>query len=126
LIEPTLEACAESWQNDLVIGKFNVESNNDNLKIELLLQGVMPRALPALILVHDNKVVTTWKGVIRPNELESMLLDHVIPGRTNKKGVSATMTSATTTTSMIPKRKSGLISFSMMNDDADDYMLKAV
>jgi hypothetical protein len=47
------------------------------LKVELVLNGVMPEALPALILVHEDKIITTWKGVIHSNELQELLEKHV-------------------------------------------------
>lgn len=83
LIDPVLERCAEDWKDSVVVGKFDVDDANGknsksrDLKIELILQGVMPRALPSLILVHKNKVLETWKGVISQTELEDMLEKHV-------------------------------------------------
>ena len=47
------------------------------MKVELVLNGVMPQALPALILVHRDKIITTWKGVIHSNELQCLLEEHV-------------------------------------------------
>ena len=75
-----LEQCADDWKDSIVVGKFDVEDSKGSrdLKVELILQGVMPRALPALILVHDNKVLDTWKGVISPIQLEEMLEKHVV------------------------------------------------
>jgi len=84
LIEPVLEQCAEDWKDSVVVGKFDVEDANSetgkcrDLKVELILQGVMPQALPALILVHKNKILDTWKGVISPTELQEMLEKHVV------------------------------------------------
>ena len=84
LIEPLLEQCAEDWKDSLVVGKFDVEDatgkngKSRDLKIELILQGAMPQALPALILVHNNKVLETWKGVISPTELQEMLEKHIV------------------------------------------------
>lgn len=79
LIEPLLEKYAEVWKDKVVVGKFDVDDTNGensksrDLKVELILQGVMPRALPSLILVHKNKVLDTWKGVISPTQLQDML-----------------------------------------------------
>merc|ERR1712157_339551 len=67
----------------VVVGKFDVEDTNGehsrsrDLKLELILQGVMPRAIPALILVQNNKVLDTWKGVISPTQLQDMLEKYV-------------------------------------------------
>jgi thioredoxin 1 len=83
LIEPLLEQCAKDWDDSVVVGKFDIDSANDengtsrDLKIELILQGAMPKALPALILVRNNKVLDTWRGVISPEELEEMLEKYV-------------------------------------------------
>ena len=66
-----------------MVGKFDVDSANGengrsrDLKIELILQGAMPKALPSLILVRNNKVLDTWRGVISPDELEKMLQKYV-------------------------------------------------
>mmetsp|Transcript_9673 Transcript_9673/g.24115 ORF Transcript_9673/g.24115 Transcript_9673/m.24115 type:complete len:232 (-) Transcript_9673:1275-1970(-) len=84
LIEPLLEQCAEDWKDSLVVGKFDVEDaagkngNSRDLKVELILQGAMPQALPALILVHNNKVLDTWKGVISPDQLQEMLEKNIV------------------------------------------------
>ncbi|MGK3737597.1 MAG: thioredoxin-like negative regulator of GroEL, partial [Bacillariaceae sp.] len=45
--------------------------------VELVLNGVMPEALPQLILIHEGKIITTWKGVIQSNELQELLEKHV-------------------------------------------------
>jgi thioredoxin 1 len=86
LIEPVLEQCAEDWKDSIVVGKFDVEDSNGsrNLKVELILQGAMPQALPALILVHNNKILDTWKGVISPTELQDLLKIHVVQGKSRK------------------------------------------
>ena len=102
----------------MVVAKFNVESDSKDLKVELLLQGVMPQSLPALILFHKNKVLTTWKGVIRREELNAMLEEHV---NDTNEGSSASKSSSSATDEA-PRRKSGLISFA--GSDQDDYMLK--
>ena len=88
LIEPVLEQCAEDWKDSVVVGKFDVEDSNGsrNLKVELILQGAMPQALPALILVHNNKILDTWKGVISPTELQEMLEKHVVQNKYNVVG----------------------------------------
>lgn len=76
-----LEQCAQDWKDTVVVGKFDVDdANGRDLKIELILQGAMPKALPALILVHDNKILDSWKGVISPAQLEDMLEKHVVVG----------------------------------------------
>ncbi|VEU37459.1 unnamed protein product [Pseudo-nitzschia multistriata] len=87
LIEPLLEQCARDWKDTLVVGKFDVDGANSesrDLKVELILQGAMPKALPALILVHDNKILDSWKGLISPAQLQDMLAKHVKNGTKTK------------------------------------------
>jgi thioredoxin 1 len=128
LIEPVLERCAEQWKDTITIGKFDVACKQSNdVKVELLLKGVMPRSLPSLILLHNNEVVTTWKGVITDNQLNEMLEQHLtLQGLEEDRAVAQ---------KKIPKvvgmpakepprqRKAGFVSFAM-NAGGDDYMLK--
>mmetsp|Transcript_16609 Transcript_16609/g.45744 ORF Transcript_16609/g.45744 Transcript_16609/m.45744 type:complete len:219 (-) Transcript_16609:301-957(-) len=102
LIEPLLEQCADDWKETVVVGKFDVDDANGqsrNLKVELILHGAMPQALPALILIHNNKILDTWKGVISPVELQEMLEKFVVTKKLNvqqiidkapKKSIAAT------------------------------------
>jgi thioredoxin 1 len=120
LIEPTLEEAAKKWKDNLVVGKYDVESKNDQVKVELLLQGVMPQALPALILIHKNKVLTTWKGVIQPQELNALLDKHI----NNAAAVGyEEQTRMAISEPRPPRKKSGLISFATVGAE-DEYMLK--
>ena len=114
MIEPTLEGAAKKWKNTLVVGKYDVESENDQVKVELLLQGVMPQALPALLLIHKNEVLATWKGVITPEQLDEWLEQHIGSGTSKAREL-------VTATAGPPRKKSGLISFATAEDD---YMLK--
>ena len=57
------------------------DSNIRDLKVELILQGAMPQALPALVLVHNGKVLDTWRGVIRDIELQEMLEKNVVQSK---------------------------------------------
>eukprot|EP00536_Pseudo-nitzschia_multiseries_P009470 jgi/Psemu1/325658/estExt_fgenesh1_pg.C_2640013 len=86
MIEPLLVQCADDWKDTVVVGKFDVDDANDksrDLKVELILQGAMPQALPALILIHNNKVLDTWKGVISQVELQEMLEKSVVGKKAN-------------------------------------------
>ncbi len=125
LIEPALEQCAQTWKDSLVVGKYDVESQNNELKVELLLKGVMPQALPALILIHKNKVLTTWKGLIRPDELNKLLEEYIINSKYTKDQRTETDASSTRRTTVVDDscRKSGLISFASVGT-GDDYMLR--
>jgi thioredoxin 1 len=119
LIEPVLDECAKKWEGTLVVGKYNVESGNDQVKLELLLKGVMPQSLPALILVHKNKVLATHKGIIRLAELDDMLQEHVY-GSDDKERAAVAASSKEA-----HRQKSGWISFAAAGS-GDDYMLRQV
>jgi hypothetical protein len=76
LIEPVLNRCAKK-RSDLIIGRFDVGRGHDDLKVELLLKGIMPRSLPSLILLHKNQAITIRKGVITDDQLEAFLLENM-------------------------------------------------
>lgn len=68
----------------------------------------MPQALPALILVHNNKVLETWKGVISPTQLQEMLERHVIKNKESsfcEDGASTTKTDFKTINKLDNKEK---------------------
>ena len=65
---------AEKHSDKLSVIKYDVEGdNNKNLKVEMLLQGVMVRGLPTLILYNDGKPLATHSGVITQDGLEHWL-----------------------------------------------------
>jgi len=111
LIEPVLKSCAQKWSNHVLVARFDMESPNNSmkgLKMEFILQKVMPRSLPSLILFQNGKVVTNWNGVISEEELDELLV-------LNLDGVTG-----------VPKRKGvGTVNFSSRLDD-DDYMLSSL
>jgi hypothetical protein len=91
-----------------------VESKNNDLKVELLLQGVMPRSLPSLILIHNNKALTKRNGVITDEQLEDFLQEQLkdlqkenAPKSFKKEVVEK-------------KQNTGFINFA---SEVDDYML---
>ena len=116
LIEPVLDRCAEKWANSLVVARYNVETRNPDLKLELLLQGVMPKALPSLILFVDAKAVTKRSGVIVDDQLDEFLRENIASSRKQKQ-ISSPPRIMTT-------RKSGFVS--LASRDNDDYMLKEI
>ncbi|KAL7510353.1 hypothetical protein ACHAXN_012000 [Cyclotella atomus] len=78
LIEPYLVNCATNHSGKLSVLKYNVEDpNTKNLKVEMLLQGVMIRGLPTLVLYHDGKPLATHSGAITENELNAWLDEHL-------------------------------------------------
>lgn len=113
LIEPTLTTFAQDFQKELIVAKFDVQCpKSQQIKVELLLNGAMPQALPTLLLFHRGKVLATWRGVIRHDELERMVSEHL---------------SFTTDPSLradAPPHKAGFISFAASGTDGDEaYML---
>lgn len=114
-----LERCAEQRKDSLTICKFDVGSDHNDVKVELLLKGVMPRSLPALILVHRNEVLATWKGVINDNQLEGMLDEHLSHAVFGHKEIPVP-------TAKAPIQQAGYVSFAMSGGDGDDYMLKHI
>eukprot|EP00584_Thalassiosira_punctigera_P023786 CAMPEP_0172551394 /NCGR_PEP_ID=MMETSP1067-20121228/39037_1 /TAXON_ID=265564 ORGANISM="Thalassiosira punctigera, Strain Tpunct2005C2" /NCGR_SAMPLE_ID=MMETSP1067 /ASSEMBLY_ACC=CAM_ASM_000444 /LENGTH=158 /DNA_ID=CAMNT_0013339179 /DNA_START=326 /DNA_END=802 /DNA_ORIENTATION=+ len=76
LIEPYLDECAKKYSDQLSIVKYDVEGNNNkNLKVEMLLQGVMVRGLPTLVLYNNGNPLAIHSGVITETELEDWLND---------------------------------------------------
>lgn len=119
LIEPVLEDAAERWADKLDLIKFDVESGNGEAKLELMLQGVMPRALPALILFHEGKAVAQHKGVITSDDLdvflESNMPAEVLNGLGKRKKQNSEEKAGTSS--------AGFVSFASRDDGSDDYML---
>jgi thioredoxin 1 len=111
LIEPVLERCAEKWSDKVVVSRFDVESQNNDVKVELMLQGVMPKSLPSLVLVYKNKAITTRNGVILDEQLDEFLRTNLLGKETPSKKKQL---------SPVSGKKTGFINFAA---DADDYML---
>jgi len=118
LIEPVLEDASERWKDQVELVKFDVEGGNvGGTKVELLLQGVMPRALPSLILFHEGKAVAQHKGVITSEQLDAFLESNIPqeatlrrPGGRKEEKKEPAMATA------------GFVSFANRGGD-DDYML---
>jgi thioredoxin 1 len=109
LIEPVVERAAKSWGESLVVARFNVEARNPNLKMEMLLQQVMPTSLPSLILFHGEKALVFRNGMISDEEL-SEFLESNLP---QKEKLQKVPTRSGT-------KSPGMISFA---SQGDDYML---
>lgn len=76
LIEPYLEECAKKYSEQLSVVKYDVEGdNNKNLKVEMLLQGVMVRGLPTLLLYNNGSPLVTHSGAITETGLQQWLED---------------------------------------------------
>ena len=107
LIEPVLSRCADTWDGALVLARFDVEGKNPDLKMELMLQGVMPKSLPSLILFEKQKAITTRNGVITDDQMEDFLKTNL---STQKK-----------TSRPETQKEAGFLSFAPCTND--DYML---
>ena len=107
LIEPVLNRCADNWDGALVVARFDVEGKNPDLKMELMLQGVMPKSLPSLVLFEKQKAITTRNGVITDDQMEEFLKTNL---PTQKK-----------TSKPETQKKAGFLSFAPSTND--DYML---
>jgi thioredoxin-like negative regulator of GroEL len=80
LIEPTLEKFAEDYKDVVCVTKFDIQDRlSQQFKVELLLSGLMPQALPTLLLFYKGKVLTKWRGIIRYEQLEEMVEEYVTP-----------------------------------------------
>mmetsp|Transcript_29754 Transcript_29754/g.54869 ORF Transcript_29754/g.54869 Transcript_29754/m.54869 type:complete len:211 (-) Transcript_29754:272-904(-) len=79
LIEPYLDECAKKYSDQLSVVKYDVEGgNNKNLKVEMLLQGVMVRGLPTLLLYNNGIPLASHSGVITETGLEEWLEDNLL------------------------------------------------
>ncbi len=99
-------------------------SNHNDVKVELLLKGVMPRSLPALILVHRNEVLATWKGFINDHQLGEMLDEHLNAQRSEDDAPIMGHKEIPKLAKESPRQKAGYVSFVMSAGAGDDYMLK--
>ena len=65
---------AKKYSDQLSVIKYDVEGNNNkNLKVEMLLQGVMVRGLPTLLLYNDGVPLASHSGAITESDLETWL-----------------------------------------------------
>lgn len=114
LIFPTLQRCAETWSERLVVARYDVEQGNHSgdLKLELLLQDALPTSLPMLILFEKQKVVAKHNGVITAEQLEEFLMANLsqpqLQAASNKQ-----------------QKTAGFVSLSSSSLGGDDYMLSS-
>lgn len=122
LIEPTIKEAAVKHATKLNTYKFNVESDEvKDLKVELALQGVMPRKLPSLILFHEGNVVASHKGIIAPDALDEFIESNLADRVTSSTNVSKEQK---VTTDKEAPASAGFVSFASSQDD--DYMLSGL
>ncbi|KAL9181795.1 hypothetical protein ACHAXT_012138 [Thalassiosira profunda] len=128
LIEPYLENCAKKHSDKLSVVKYDVEGgNNDNLKVELLLQGVMISGLPTLVLYNNGAPLATHSGVITEEGLEKWIDDNLF-SRMVEIGAGKMHSEAESTKDpdgddSATASKRGFVSFASQTDD--DYMLSS-
>lgn len=108
------------------MSRWNVESLQTDVKIELLLQGENPRKLPSLILVHEGQAKAIHSGMISDDELDELLRSHLpLKSVDASNGSTETDTKGSISDSWTEKygsdKKAGFISFGM--NKADEYML---
>lgn len=85
----------------------------------MLLQEVMPKSLPSLILFHEGTAIGKHNGVITEEELDEFL-------KTNLSAVASSSTSSKSKEPSVEQKqmkKAGYISF---GNDGDDYMLSGL
>lgn len=74
---------AKIYSEKLSVIKYDVEGNNNkDLKVEMLLQGVVVRGLPTLLLYRDGMPLATRSGAITEKDLKEWL-DCNLFSRTN-------------------------------------------
>jgi hypothetical protein len=108
----------------LSIIKYDVEGNNNkNLKIEMLLQGIVVRGLPTLILYVDGVPLATRSGAIKEKDLMEWLDSNLASSRMNdametdgqiRNGRNQKERSSNKVATV---RKRGFVSFALEKDD---------
>ena len=119
---------AEKHSEKLSVIKYDVEGDNvKDLKVELLLQGVMVRGLPTLILYHNGKPLDTHSGAITEQGLENWLQDNLFSKIDEVEAEDIQSTTSEMKQREEPKaeekedpKKRGFVSFTAQ---IDDYML---
>lgn len=125
---------ATRYSSKLTVLKFNVEApDTKNIKMEMLLKGVMIRALPTLVLFHSGVPLATHSGAITEEELNAWLDENLfsridtLPGDILGEMDSVVAnTQIDETNNMKSKKESESKSrrgFVSMTYEADDYML---
>ena len=128
-VNTTIITQAERHSDELNVLKYDVEGeNNKQLKVEMLLQGVMVRGLPTLLLYNEGKPLATHSGAITEEELEGWLEEHLFSQVDSAiSGDSGARTKSTQPKMDITNNddgceKRGLVSFASQFG-RDDYML---
>lgn len=118
------EYSAKRYSDQLSVIKYDVESgNNKNLKVELLLQGVMISGLPTLVIYHEGEPLKTHSGMITEEGLNEWLHEHLFSKMndltTNNEAELKEREDPVKENAPIKKR--GFVS--LASSERDDYML---
>lgn len=116
LIDPFLVSAAEKYSDELEVVKFDVEAKNTGIKMEFLLQGVMPQALPALILFRNGQAISTHVGALSQEQLYQFIETNMNDNQRAAEKPGKKLVAAAS-----EENKKGMISLSGMGKD--DYML---
>jgi len=103
--------------------------NTKDLKVEMLLQGVMVRGLPTLILYHDGKPLAIHSGAISEEKLDNWLKEHLfskddIVMTRELSGYSAKLQTSNSNKETTQQIKRGFVSMTSQFG-SDDYMLSS-
>jgi thioredoxin 1 len=119
LIEPTIHRCADNRIDSLQVCRYDVESDSNEVKLELLIKGAMPKALPSLILVKNNKVLAARSGLITDKELDEFLDQNLSKANDDSKNSKQEEEEIVEKTKRTQKK--GFINF--LDQQVGDYML---
>jgi thioredoxin 1 len=124
LIEPTLAKFAHDYKDVCVVAKFDIQDRlSQQFKIELLLNGLMPQALPTLLLFYKGQALTKWRGIIRYEQLEEMIAEHLGDIEVSLVETKGLTESDNINEEMDDEIQTGVINFASKLGKADDYML---
>mmetsp|Transcript_9020 Transcript_9020/g.22799 ORF Transcript_9020/g.22799 Transcript_9020/m.22799 type:complete len:317 (-) Transcript_9020:485-1435(-) len=132
LIEPTLTKFADDFKDEVSVVKFDIQDRlSQQFKVEMMLAGHMPQALPTLLLFHNGQVLTKWRGIIRYEQLEGIVEEHIRPLELDLGSTESSETEITEPKSRTPHQEdspnddghsAGVVNLASM-EKADDYML---
>lgn len=86
-LEPALESCAKERGSTLKVVKYDIQSKNVNLKLDLLTQGVVIERLPLLVLFQNGKPVAEITGAISDDKLEQFLDSNNVESKNEYKQI---------------------------------------
>jgi thioredoxin 1 len=121
LIDPFLVQAAEKYSSDLEIVKFDVEAKHTGIKMEFLLQGVMPQALPSLIFFRNGQAVAKHTGALSQKELYDFIETNMSSSKAGDGAELVNIAAESKTEKSETDSAKGKISFAGMGKD--DYML---